>query len=350
MNMKKLISMLLALAMLLSCAALGEAAVDYVGTWMLTGLEAGGMMWDMTMLAQMGMDMTMTINEDGTMFTTSMGVTENGTWVVTEKGIAITDDEETIEIACENDVLRIEEEGAAMLLTREGAAPAVAPAAVETSPAAADFAAYWVLSSVEIGGESRDAAELGLNAYMELYDDGYCVMVMDDQMQEGSWTMTETGIQTTDADGVVESMTYVDGALVVEQDGVKMIFVQETYAAPMSGLTAADFDGDWVFSYVEVLGQMYDAAEIGMEIELHISEGKGHVKMTFSDGVDEFDAVCEVEEIPDFGTAMYLLALGADGQPDGTGMILLMFDNGELVWYERDEDGEYFYCFVPAEA
>lgn len=349
--MKKLMALLLALTMMMGCAALGEAAVDYVGTWVLTMLETPEMKMDMALLKQLGMGMTMTLNEDGTMYTDTMGVKEEGTWVVTETGIAITDDEETLQIAYVNDMLRIEDDGAAMLLTREGAATEAAPAV--TSAESVDFVAgYWVLDSVQVMGFTMDAEAMQMQAYMELYDDGTCLLVQDEEMQYGTWAKTETGLTTTDANGEVDVYTCVDDTLVVEQDGVKLIFTQETYTVPLSGLTAADFEGDWVFDYVEIGNTSYYPEEVGMYMTLSIQDGKGVHTMTFVEEAGEvtevYNGVCQIEEIPDFGTAMYFLYTDEAGQTDGSGVMLLKFDNSELVWYAVDEsENNIFYCFVP---
>lgn len=349
--MKKLMALLLALMMMMGCAALGEAAVNYVGTWVLTVLETPEMKMDMALLKQLGMGMTMTLNEDGTMYTDTMGVKEEGTWVVTETGIAITDDEETLQIAYVNDMLRIEDDGASMLLAREGAAEEAAPAA--TSAEGVDFVAgYWVLDSVQVMGFTMDAEAMQMQAYMELYDDGTCLLVQDEEMQYGTWTKTETGLTTTDAEGQTDVYTYVDGTLVVEVEDSKFIFTPETYTVPLSGLTAADFEGDWVFNYVEVGNTSYYPEEVGMSMTLSIQDGQGVHTMTFADDSGEttevYNGVCQIEEIPDFGTAMYLLYTDEAGQQDGSGVMLLKFDNSELVWYAVDEnDNNVFYCFVP---
>lgn len=349
--MKKLLAMLLALAMMLGCVAFGEG-VDYTGTWVLTGLEMGGMMMDMTMLAQMGMDMTMTVNEDGTMFTTTMGVTENGTWVVTEKGIAITDDEETIEIVYANEVLRIEEDGAAMLLTREGAAPAVASVQADPNAASFDYVGLWVLSGVEMFGLKMSPSAVGVAGDMALYEDGTCTLTMMDESQEGTWAVTETGITTTDAQGIVDTYQLVNGELVAEQDGMKLIFVPY---APLRGLTVADFNGVWSLDYAEVYDyaamtqDFYEAEELGMTMELTLADGKGHMVMTSGDETEERDAECFVEELDDYCSMMYFMMLDETGAQDGSGLMLMMYPGAELTWYEYDStaDVEYYYSFVP---
>lgn len=349
--MKKLFALLLALAMLLGCIAFAEAA-DYVDTWVLTRLETPEMTMDMALLNQLGMGMTMTLNADGTMYTDTMGVKEEGTWVVTDTGIAMTDDEETLQAVYVDDMLRIEKDGAAMLLAREGAVPQEAPAE-PTSVEDVDFVAgCWVLTAVETMGFTMDAGALQMQAYMELYEDGNCWLVQNDEAIGGTWAKTETGITTTDANGETDVYTYVNGTLVVEQEGVKLIFNMEEYTVPLTGLTVADFDGEWVFHSVEAGNTFYDAQELGLSMRLSIQDGKGVHTETYAEESGEvtntYNGVCEVEEVPDFGTVMYFLYTDEAGNPTDSGLALLRFNNGELVWYVVDEeDNVICYCFLP---
>lgn len=215
----------------------------------------------------------------------------------------------------------------------------------------ADYVGYWVVTSTEINGKTYDPAALGVNAYMELYADGTCLLVAMDEMLDGTWTVTPTGITTTDADGDAAVYTYVDGALMVEEDGCKLFFTPEAYTMPLGGLTLADFEGDWVFTYVEVGNEVYYADELGVEMTLSIHDGKGvHAVYSGESGevTDLYNGVCEIEEVTDFGTAMLLLYTDDAGKPDGGGIMLLKFDNEELVWYAIDEyDRSVSYCFVP---
>lgn len=218
---------------------------------------------------------------------------------------------------------------------------------------AADYVGYWVATGFEMEDKSLDPSALGVTAYMELYEDGSCVLAMMDGMRDGTWAVTPTGITTTEADGLVTVYTYTDGALVVEEEGCRLIFTPEAYTLPLNGLTMADFEGDWVFTYVEVGNAVYYAQELGVRMTLSIHDGKG-VHAVYDDQTGEvqslFTGVCEIEEIPDFGTAMLLCYTDEAGTPDGSGIMLLKFDNDELVWYAIDENNNNrFYCFVPEE-
>ena len=215
-----------------------------------------------------------------------------------------------------------------------------------------DYAGYWVVTSAEVNGKTYDPAALGVSAYMELYADGTCLLVAMDEATDGTWAVTGTGITTTDETGAVDDYTYVDGALVHEQDGNKLIFTSEVYTMPLNDLSMADFEGDWIFAYVEVGNEVYYAEETGLTMTLSIHDGKGVHTMAFADepeaGTMVYTGECLLEEAPDFGTMLYIFYVDESGQPDGSGVALLKFDNEELVWYAIDEyDRNVFYCFVP---
>ena len=212
--------------------------------------------------------------------------------------------------------------------------------------AAVDYVGYWVLAALEVAGMQADPATVGLSAYMEIYEGGACLLVAGDTVQDGTWVATETGIETTDAEGTVDAMTYVDGNLVAEQEGIKLIFVRQEYTAPMEGLTEADFAGVWNFAYLEYLGTAYDAAEVGTAMVITLEEGKGKLEMSYEGGAESYNATTQLVEYPGFGTVLFFFYLDENGAETGEGMVLLKFDNDELVWYVVDEyDNDIYYCF-----
>ena len=350
--MKKLLSLLLALAMLLGLTAFAEATVDYTGVWTLNRVETPGMTMDMSMLAQLGMNMTITINEDGTMVMTTLGVDENGTWAVTGTGISIADEEETIELTYEQDMLRMEDKEGTMLFARgEANGQSATPLQADANAASYDYVGAWVLNSVEVMGIAMDPGMVGLGGDMMLYEDGTCVLTMLDESQEGTWAVTETGIATTDADGVVDAFMLVNGQLVIEQSGMKLVFIPY---APLFGLTVADFNGEWVFEsmemydYVQMTQGVYTAEEVGTEIALSLENGKGHLVMSYTGGKDEYDGECVVEDVAELGSVMYFLFLDENGVQDGSGLMLMMYPGDELTWFEYDQeaDMDLYYNFV----
>ena len=226
--------------------------------------------------------------------------------------------------------------------------------ALAETTAAADYVGTWVLTAVEMLGMQIDPATLGLDAFVELYEDGTCSLTMLEETQAGTWAVTENGITTTDAEGVVDSYTLTEGQLVAEQDGMKLIF---TLYAPLGGLTAADFNGEWGFIYLEVYDyaamtqDFYEGTEMGLTITLTLQDGAGRMEMT-SEGVTEaYLGDCVVETMEDGSSVMYFLMLDENGVQDGTGLILMMYPGNELTWYEYDSEAEveYYYNFALAE-
>ena len=213
--------------------------------------------------------------------------------------------------------------------------------------AAVDYTGYWVLTAVEVAGAAVDPAVLGYNAYMDIYANGFCRMVINDQVDNGSWAATENGIEATNEAGQAEAFTLVDGMLVFEMDGSKLIFAKEAHTEPLQGLAVADFNGKWVFSYLEYLGAAYGAEEVGVDMTITLSDGKGSLEMTYAEGTEAYEADCVLVEYPDFGSVLFFLYLDENGEQIGDGMALLKFDNNELVWYYVDEyDNDVFQCFV----
>lgn len=244
--MKKLLSMLLALTMLLGCTAFGEE-IDYTGTWVLTGAESAGVQMGPSMLAMIGLDMTMVLAADGAMTLSTMGLEETGTWAATENGIAITDANGTMEVLYQDGVLLVEEAGALMMMTREGAAPAIAeatgPVAQAGVPAEA-FEGQWLMTGVSMMGMELPADQLGM--YMALVLSGGVGIMGTNSTEDGSvvtgnvtYTVTEVeGVGTVlsllpaeTAEGAEEEALVLymaqDGTLFIEEEGAYMTFAKQ---------------------------------------------------------------------------------------------------------------------------
>ena len=217
-----------------------------------------------------------------------------------------------------------------------------------------DYVGAWILMKVEMLGLPVDPATVGVSAHMELYDDGTCLLEMNDEAENGTWAVVEGGITTTDAKGKVDTYELKDGNLIMDAIGMKLIFVPY---APLHGLTVADFNGVWTFSCVEVYDyqtmaqDFYDPEELGTTMQLTLADGKGRLEMN-SDGVLEAcDGECEVDAFEDGSSVMYFMMLDETGVRDGSGLMLMMYPGDELTWYEYDSeaDVEYYYNFYPAE-
>lgn len=152
-------------------ALLTNPATDYVGLWTLTGMVANGVEMGVETMSMFGLTLTLTLNEDGTCVVASSGIEESGTWQATALGVAITDPTETLEFTYVDEMLVIEEQGSTLMLTREGAAPAVAEsvaAAVLTNVAPEAFEGKWQLVSANLLGMDYTAEQLGVSIAFEL--------------------------------------------------------------------------------------------------------------------------------------------------------------------------------------
>lgn len=357
--MKKLTAALLCvlLAMTLCFCAAAEA-VDYTGKWLLTAVEMAGMSFDPSAL---GMEMSMILNADGTCTMNAMGVEDAGTWVATETGVDMTDSEGTVDsFALVDGKLTAEQEGMKIVFTHESDIAAETETTEETTAAVtvpADYVGQWKLTSMTVSGMSMDPAALGLEMTMTLNADGTCTMAAMGETDAGTWVKTETGIEMTDSEGTVDAYTLADGQLTAEQDGAKIAFsyvgAAETadegeYVMPRANVPMADFNGTWVFSYLELNGEYYEPAAVGMEATIVIEDSKGKCDFAYDDGTSEsYDFECELEEIAEVGTVLYAMFLDpATGAQDGSGLALQLYEDGELVWYVEDENGSWFYCFA----
>ena len=211
-----------------------------------------------------------------------------------------------------------------------------------------DYTGYWGLVETAVAGVSVDPATLGLEMSMELHEDGTCSLVAMGEKEMGVWVVTETGVAVTDADNITMDMILQeDGALLTEQEGVTLLFSQMEYALPLSGLTVADFNGDWTFVYAETMGQVISAEAAEAEMRIVLQDGVGHIDIVDPTGSISADAVCEAEEYEGLGTVLYFIYLDENGSVTESGIPLLLYSDGELVWLYTDETNEIYYCFIP---
>lgn len=206
--MKKLLSLLLAAMMLLGCAAFAEA-VDYAGVWVMTGMVVEGVEMGPDTMAMFGLTLTMTLKEDGTCVVDGMGQTDTGTWQATANGVAITDPTETLEFTYTDDMLVMDDGRSRMLLTREGAAPAIAEAAEPTALAgvpAEAFEGKWTLATAVLFGMKLTAEEAGIFIDLELLA-GEGIYVETDAL--GNVTELPVTYTVTEAEGEPTVLTLI---------------------------------------------------------------------------------------------------------------------------------------------
>ena len=163
--MKKLFAIVIALAMLLSAAALAEAA-DYAGVWYLNAMEAEGESYSP---ATFGIEMSIELKDDGTVVgISSMGGGEAepqaGVWEIDGDHVNVTIDDSTLAMTLEDGALIGESDGQKMVFGREKVEVEVyVPAAPKADAAVEDYAGKWVSAKIGTEGIYMDAAALGLD-------------------------------------------------------------------------------------------------------------------------------------------------------------------------------------------
>lgn len=210
--MKKLLTLALALAMLLSAAALAEAA-DYTGMWYLNAIGAEGESFSP---ATFGIEMSIELKEDGTASGTYTMGTENevkeGNWEIDGDHVNVTIDGSTMTMKLEDGALIGDGDGQTMAFGREKVDVEVyVPAAPKADATVEDYAGKWVSTKIGTEGIYLDSAALGMDFTAAI---------------EGT-TVTLDGILFTNE--AVEA-TFADGALTFA--------AEKPDEALLSGLTA----------------------------------------------------------------------------------------------------------------
>lgn len=256
--MKKMLSMLVALAMLLTLAApaLAEQA-DVVGTWTVTDVEISGVTVD---AAAAGMQMTMTLGEDGAAALDDGSAVQTGTWSFDGETLSLVDetgdemllalqtdgtlllDADGMVIVWEMDAVQSGGEAADSdnLVTSDDAAAAGEAAA---SPDASDDVTpvgTWVLESVDAAGETLTPADAGLEMSVTFNADGTATWVTDGVAAECSWMQDGAVVSAIDPAAepaqVSEFTLQADGTMTLEQaDGMRLTFVPGEPAAAQAG-------------------------------------------------------------------------------------------------------------------
>lgn len=166
--MKKLLSLLLALCLLVACGAAGAEAVDLTGAWY------GDLF---------GMSMNLNLVADGTYTMELMGETDNGTWAQTETGLTLDDGALTLTYDAAANTLGMEIEGIPLVFSREAAA-AVGPAEVDTAAVLEDFAGTWSADRVDFMGLVMPIAEMGMGMELVIEEANVTVNMIEGETVE----------------------------------------------------------------------------------------------------------------------------------------------------------------------
>lgn len=221
--------------------------------------------------------------------------------------------------------------------------------------ASADAVEYycgtWYMTSIISGETAIDPTTLGIEMSMSLSADGTCTLTAMEHVEAGTWAVTESGISTTDADGVIDVYTLTSGQLTATLEGMTVVFTHEddlnaTYVNLRANLTPADFDGLWRLAYLEMAEGFIDKADMGIDMTIALENGAGWCEMTYDGTTEKYNLACTLEEAEDVGTIMYATFKDVEtGEALPSGLMLMLYEDGVLVWYTVSEDIEFYYCF-----
>lgn len=170
-------------------------------------------------------------------------------------------------------------------------------AALAVEPA--EILGVWYLERLEMAGEAIDAAMLGMEITVELFEDGTAAMSMPgEEPLAGSWRISGEQI-FVDAAGDELPFVLADGYLVAndEEEGYAMVFGRDAteviaLAPVREDAVLEDFNGNWTATVVEADGIRAPSAMMGFEVTVWIENG--HVAMTAMEETIELDG--EVSE------------------------------------------------------
>ena len=187
-------------------APVGDEGAAYLGTWYGQTMEMDG---STLSLADFGIVMQLTLNEDGTAALFDGEEEDTGAWTVSG-GVALIDGTQAVLQA--DGTLCMEEDGAKIIFTREGEASApVAPAETE-QPAAGDADDFsgrlevkYVLETADVQGYTMSASMLGGAEYsLTFHENGTADFVLAGATVSGlPWTQQRVATEDGEADAFV---------------------------------------------------------------------------------------------------------------------------------------------------
>ena len=191
------------------------APEDLVGRWELTGAIMGEEVKDAGALAEMGVTMTVELYADGSASGENGFTLAEGSWAADGETVTITLAGSEMPFLLQDGQLRSNDgSDEVIILTRTGDVEEVVLTGV-----AAQFVGHWVLTSMAMDGEVKEAEELaaaGLTMIIDLHADGTAWANNGYEQLTGLWMAVGTHVTVT-IDGDPLDFYLVDGHL--ESDG-----------------------------------------------------------------------------------------------------------------------------------
>ena len=273
----------------------GPEGEPFLGTWIGQSMDMEG---SVISLADFGIVMNLTLNEDGTLVMFDGEEEEASTWSVSG-GVALIDGTQVVLQA--DGTLCMEEDGVKIIFTRDGEATAPVSTPVPAAPVGdkgAPFLGTWIGQTMEMEGSVISLADFGIVMNLTLNEDGTLVMFDGEEEEASTWSVSG-GVALIDGTQVV---LQADGTLCMEEDGVKIIFTRDGEAtAPVStpapaapvGEDGASFLGTWIGQTMEMEGAVISLADFEIVMNLTLNEDG---TMTLFDGEEETEGTWTVSD------------------------------------------------------
>ena len=289
--MKKLLAIVLVLAMLLGAGAHAETAESaYMGIWYAVAVEAEGQTFP---LEAYGVEMAIELREDGTGLADAAHgmerIMDDVTWQIEGDHLKLMLDGDPAEAVIEDGKLRLSSEGFTIVMTREKApAGTGAPAAPVTDAAAEGYTGAWYMAEYEMDTMAWTPADLQMTVLLELRGDGSAVYTTNagewTQVEEGRWTW-EDGCFAVSIDEQ-EMKLIPDGEQLISDEGeARTRFVREkpeatTLAQPKKDAALSDYSGTWVAFKVDTEDMLFVVPIMGMSLTIVIDGTEFTMEMT----------------------------------------------------------------------
>ena len=215
--MKKIAAILLALLVCLGVALAEET--DFTGTWYATEIVMGEMNIS---VASLGMDMSLTLQADGTGVSASGGESAECTWVMENGSAVVTSDGESMAFTLVDGKLVTEQEGAYLYFEREKAeVETYVPAEAKADAAMADYNGVWDAVIAEMLGMQMSVEAMGMSMQVVVNDGA--VMLVEGVGEEATYAETTAVVEDgalvlQGEDGNVALQLLQDGVMVMSQD------------------------------------------------------------------------------------------------------------------------------------
>lgn len=264
--MKKLLGVCLAFILIISMAGTSFAqSDDPIGKWTCVSYTVSGYTYEASGMFQKGCSVELRADGTGRIVMEDY-VEESVKWADTGDAILLSGSYIFNEAKMAQGLLTIDYHGVLLTFERESTEPQTPNAIADHATANDGFIGMWVGKTMEMEGEQIDIAMLGMSMTITLNADGTYTQDTNGEASTGTWTQTSETTGELLSGGAAILLTLQDGNMLMEQDGMKMLFVPGGESAPgQSGAPVVNEDhpvlGQWFKSSYTYQGWLVSTIE-----------------------------------------------------------------------------------------